>query len=538
MSNLYKRNGNKIYFGSYYKDLKCQNKEPVEWDILEEKDGMALIISHYILDCVKFDNKSNNYEKSFIRKWLNNDFYNTAFDDNEKAIIETTNVDNSVQSVIEATDNEDYSVDGFDEFKNSNDKIFLLSIKEATTYFTTELERTTEGTNYADLKGLSFDLGGYSWWLRSFSFGARREGTGVINGNICHDLFVNNTGVGVRPACWIKLCVKKENENKLTNDVSQNASIRTDNNIKSNGENNNKIFFGSYPQSIVNDNNLMIKLNELAGKLPTEVNKNDWHDYNYYIKGQKTNYMYYKDVEIDNIKYRGVYFTQYRPVVYLSDSLESATMQIENGYTKCKIYWFSYDQIEWDILKEANGKALIISNSILDAQEYYPANFEAQFNHNGGDGYANNYELSNVRKFINETFYTTAFNDLHRALIENTNADNSVESLETNMTIYKCNDTNDKLFLLSYQEAGATYYLTSTKRKAKGSDYAKCQGLFGNSSTGYDNWWLRSPNWRDAKEVYYVMDNGHIDHVNVMITANGIRPACWIKLRGEKENNN
>ena len=132
---------------------------------------------------------------------------------------------------------------------------------------------------------------------------------------------------------------------------------------------------------------------------------------------------------------------------------------------------------------------------------------------------------------------TDSVNEMAETL-ENTNTDNSAESLETNMTIYKCNDTNDKLFLLSYQDAGATYYLTSTKRKAKGSDYAKCQGLFGNSSTGYDNWWLRSPNWKDAKEVYYVMDNGHIDHVDVMLTANGIRPACWIKLRGEKEKDN
>ena len=82
-----KRDGNTITFGSYYnKDDKTI--EPLKWDILEEKDGKALIITHDIIDNKVFDiNGSNNYENSLIRKWMNNDFYNVAFSDDEKKCI-------------------------------------------------------------------------------------------------------------------------------------------------------------------------------------------------------------------------------------------------------------------------------------------------------------------------------------------------------------------------------------------------------------------------------------------------------------------
>ena len=38
---------------------------------------------------------TNNYEQSSIRHWLNNDFYQTAFNDEEKVKIESTYLDNS-----------------------------------------------------------------------------------------------------------------------------------------------------------------------------------------------------------------------------------------------------------------------------------------------------------------------------------------------------------------------------------------------------------------------------------------------------------
>ena len=243
--------------------------------------------------------------------------------------------------------------------------------------------------------------------------------------------------------------------------------------------------------------------------------------------------MYYKDVDIDNngtYDYRGVYFTQYRPYNYSSFISKDRTYQDDNGYSTNTIYWFSYDPIEWDILTESSGKALIIANLILDSQDYYPNSSESSFSHNGGTGYANNYELSAIRKFLNDNFYNTAFNELQKAFIETTIVDNSASSTGTNPNKYACNNTNDKMFLLSYEEA-TTYYTSSTARQAEGSDYAKCQGLDVYKSNGNSYWWLRSsPYSNHAYYGYGVYYDGTIYYGEVGYAIGGVRPACWINL--------
>ena len=197
--NTYIREGQTIYFGSYYY-MNNEKKEPIIWDIIDEKDGKALIISHNLLDSIKYDDKYNNYEKSYIRNWLNNDFYNIAFNDSEKEIIETTNVDNSAEST-------GYSFNK-NVCNNTFDKIFLLSYKEVVTYFTIDPKnRMALTTPYTKNKSLSYTSkeGYLSWWLRS-----------PYVGNTCISFFVSYDGdisfynvyeskFGIRPACWIKL---------------------------------------------------------------------------------------------------------------------------------------------------------------------------------------------------------------------------------------------------------------------------------------------------------------------------------------------
>ena len=287
----------------------------------------------------------------------------------------------------------------------------------------------------------------------------------------------------------------------------------------------NKIYFGKYPQTEV-------EATTENGLLLITFDSSTWTSYRYYISSSQSDFMYYKDVDIDNngtYDYRGVYFTQYRPYTYSLSSSIDYTYQDDNGYSTNTIYWFSYDPIEWDILTESSGKALIIANLILDSQDYYPSSFLKSFSHNGGTGYANNYELSAIRKFLNDNFYNTAFNELQKALIETTTVDNSAESTEQSPNSYACDNTNDKIFLLSYKEA-TTYYTSETARQAIGTDYAKCQGLHVNSSNGNSSWWLRSPNSNYASNAYSFKHDGNFFNGHVCRTCYGVRPACWINL--------
>ena len=299
----------------------------------------------------------------------------------------------------------------------------------------------------------------------------------------------------------------------------------------------NILFFGKYPQTRVTDDTLINNLNKMAGYKPNSTNKYNWTDYNYYISTSITSFMFYQDIDYDNngtYDFRGVYFTQYRPMYSSKSSSESN--QEENGYLPNTIYWFRYDPIEWNILSEINGKVLIIANLILDSQDYYPSSSTSSFNHNGGKGYANNYELSNIRKFLNENFYNTAFNKQEKSIIQTTLVDNSASSTTSNGSDYACNNTNDKLFLLSYKEA-TTYYTSKLERMAKGSDYAKSQGLGvskNSSFLGSSSWRLRSPSkvYDGISKVFAlnVIPTGGFAEQECDETSKGIRPVCWISL--------
>lgn len=284
----------------------------------------------------------------------------------------------------------------------------------------------------------------------------------------------------------------------------------------------NKIYFGEYPQTEVKDTSLIDELNTLSGEKPTSSNTYNWTDYNYYIDGSITSYMYYQDIDVDSdgtYDYRGAYFTQYRPFFNSYNSSSSNTDQDDNGYDIGTTYWFSYDPIEWNILKEKNGTALIIANLILDSQEF--------------DRGTNNYELSNIRKFLNNIFYNTAFNDLQRNIIETILVDNSSESNENSSNEYVCNDTMEKIFLLSSKEINK-YYLSDEERMAQGSDYAKNQGLYVNSSTGTSAWWIRSiyiNSYYEQNYIYCIDVSGNLGYRSGAYYNNvGVRPTCQIIL--------
>ena len=149
----------KIYWFKY---------EPISWTILTQESGKALILCDMIIDSQDFDYEngtySNNYERSTIRSWLNDTFYNTAFNESQKEIILTTTVDNSAKST--GSDSNPY-VCG-----DTNDDIFLLSYAEVAKYLSTNELRIKKTTDYAKSQNActgttSLYFGNGYWWLRS-----------------------------------------------------------------------------------------------------------------------------------------------------------------------------------------------------------------------------------------------------------------------------------------------------------------------------------------------------------------------------------
>ena len=82
-----------IFFGSYKQDSYPNNaREPLEWIVLSKDTNKALLMSKRIIEFMKFDEEGKDFEESSIRNWLNNDFYNNAFNNIEKELILETNI--------------------------------------------------------------------------------------------------------------------------------------------------------------------------------------------------------------------------------------------------------------------------------------------------------------------------------------------------------------------------------------------------------------------------------------------------------------
>ena len=153
--------------------------------------------------------------------------------------------------------------------------------------------------------------------------------------------------------------------------------------------------------------------------------------------------------------------------------------------------------------------------------------------------YSNNYALSHVRSWLNDTFYEDAFDSTEKAKIITTTVSNNLASTGDSSNIYVCENTQDKIFLLSVNEVTNdnygfdTYTYSSNTRRAKGSDYAKAQGLYVYNSGDYagnSSWWLRSPYNYSAYYARSVNNDGNIGISNVDFTYYGVRPALWINL--------
>ena len=158
-----------VLFGKYFNN-SINDIEPIEWLVLKKENGEAILLSKYILDGKKYNetNVDVDWETCSLRQWLNNDFYNIAFDEAEKNLIQTVDLVND--------GNEKYKIKAG---KNTKDKVFLLSFNDCLKYFGEKQNKklATYGTEYA--KSLKSEHGyaaisgndetNFFFWLRSAS---------------------------------------------------------------------------------------------------------------------------------------------------------------------------------------------------------------------------------------------------------------------------------------------------------------------------------------------------------------------------------
>ena len=179
-------------------------------------------------------------------------------------------------------------------------------------------------------------------------------------------------------------------------------------------------------------------------------------------------------------------------------------------------YYFKVESIRWRILSQNSGTAMILCDSIIANKAF-----------DSGSDSSNNYAESDIRAWLNDQFYNTAFTELERELILTTTVDNSVASTGDSANPFACENTEDKVFLLSYAEATNAAYGFSpyTRRKMQTSDYSRATGVSINGS-----WWLRSPYYYGSDLVHLVQSDGLISFDNACDTQVGVVPTLQIRL--------
>ena len=131
-----------------------------------------------------------------MRSWLNGEFYEKAFNDEEKRFI--------FENVIAADKNNDDSTNPKMDIK---DKVFLLSIEEVQRHFNNNESRQCKPTAYAIANHVYTNKKRNCWWwLRSLgndsSHAACVTPNGLINSD---DHWVSDQSDSVRPCLRINL---------------------------------------------------------------------------------------------------------------------------------------------------------------------------------------------------------------------------------------------------------------------------------------------------------------------------------------------
>ncbi len=189
------------------------------------------------------------------------------------------------------------------------------------------------------------------------------------------------------------------------------------------------------------------------------------------------------------------------------------------------VYFGTYEQdnntengaenIEWLVLDVVDGQALVVSKYALDAVAFHTENVSVSW------------EKSALRKWLIGDFLDSAFSEKELTAIP-------ISSVEADYNeIYETtsgNSTNDKLFLLSVDEA-KKYFAADEDRQCTATEYAVQKGVEVTEENNNCWWWLRTTGAFDYYASYVFSDGEVLAHGGRV--ANGYiaaRPAMWIDL--------
>ncbi len=488
------KKGDVVRFGSYEQDNDLSNgSETLEWIVLNVEYSEAVIICKNIIDFIPYaitKGEDIYWEDSFLRDWLNNEFYYNAFSDDEKAYI----VDKEIENNANPIDQNTY----FREEKVTKDRVYLLSFDELVKY------------------GLCSDYGLYD--------------IDVYNDRY---LYVCNNN---------DLDYKKSNDERKCYASEYAASKYNMNNYDQEGDWNKQASYPWYLRSkglgkelvgsIGSDGKVVLMgsdCNIARGIRPVvriKINGSWYQDF--YIMSYNTNVSLSDDPNRSDIINMDEYYSS------------SNSMEINNN---CIVTFGNYEQdddttngkepIEWIVVQISDDDIMLLSRYILDYQ---------RFNENDIDVL---WDSCTLRHWLNDYFYNNAFNDTEKEFI----ISKTIKSDSVPIYMNDRYETYDKVHILSIEDVcdadkGFTTDASMEDINRRSTPTQYCEGLVHNSIYGKSEtatseggdvvfYCLRSRRkFLGYNQISVISPQGDCTYAPVDLPT-GIRPVIYLKLKHE-----
>ncbi len=520
--------------------------EPIKWRILKTENGKALLLCEDIIDAHAFNVEGrnltlnettiyeNNYKYSDIRAWLNGygqeegntkgedwstgGFLQTAFTTEEQDFILTTEVDNSVSTAVNSS--KEYICE------NTNDKVFLMSCKEMrnkdygfiSSFSTQNTERRKQTTDYARANSVWYyteddSLYNGNYWLRSPGSSYRAVYRVDCFGKIEYIASVRNS-YGVVPALYITELILYDftiSGNTATTgggvynkgDFIMNGGIIKENFAES-GKGNDVYNSGTFT---MNGGEIGVERYEKIARYDENDQISSDGKYVYFgsfPKSLKESFVSIVSSEPDSDGYYlGSDGNKYVSLV-ASSTIEDVCFTNGEKVVVGEEYFFKVEPVKWKILSEEHGKAIIVTDDIVDTWW-----FDREYHYYGS---------SSIRSWLKTSFYNTCFSETDKKQIIKTDIDGY----------------SDNVWLLSYDDLLNTDYGFSgsenetTTRMKKNTDYSIAHG---NDDLGF--YWTRT---MENSQTYYVYGCGPYGKMGTHSSSvyGGVVPALTIDLKVEK----
>lgn len=207
--------------------------------------------------------------------------------------------------------------------------------------------------------------------------------------------------------------------------------------------------------------------------------------------------------------------------------LEKYDSEKISGLKKAKIgdtvrYGSYHGSSEWIVLDKDGDNLLLISEKCLDAMPYNTERTDVTW------------ETSSIRAWLNGEFMEKAFSAKEQSAIVSAKLDNPKNTRYGGAK--GGNDTVDKVFLLSYDEA-KEYFPPEDEQVTGMTGYARDKGVYSYTFRIEEGpswwWWLRSPGLgQDMASIFYcnekLLSGGPANDGLTVNTICAVRPVIWV----------